>query len=213
MTIYCPLCNKSSDEIRFVGNFCEECIIKKLEKKIPENCVLLQCRFCKRIKEGKTFSKMGNKSVARSIKISLKIPDEIKVKFHTDEFIDAIITSIVENEKVSFPKRFMYKIKHETCQRCYWIASGYYEAVVQLRGNRFRIDNLVKKLKKYIERRDGFIAKIENVENNGVDVYTSNKLMMNDFIHDYDLKATRSYRLYGMKRGKSVYRNTYSLHL
>jgi NMD protein affecting ribosome stability and mRNA decay len=37
--------------------------------------------------------------------------------------------------------------------------------------------------------------------------------MANAFFHDYDLKPTRSFRLYGMKRGKKVYRNTYSLRL
>ncbi|HIH50177.1 TPA: hypothetical protein HA291_01835, partial [Candidatus Micrarchaeota archaeon] len=89
---------------------------------------------------------------------------------------------------------------------------GYYEALVQLRGDWDRINSLIRNITKYVERRNGFIAKIEKVEN-GKDVYLSDKLMANAFFHDYDLKPTRSFRLYGMKRGKKVYRNTYSLRL
>jgi NMD protein affecting ribosome stability and mRNA decay len=81
-----------------------------------------------------------------------------------------------------------------------------------LRGSGERINNLIKKITKYVERREGFITKIEIVEN-GKDVYVSDKLIMNEFFKDYELKPKRSFRLYGMKRGKKLFRNTYSLHL
>ena len=142
MTIYCPICNKSSDDMRFVGSFCEECVIKKLEKKIPESATIYQCRFCRKIKEGRTFSKLGKEALARAIKIELKLKEDVKVKEYVyEKFIDASFTTEVDGEKVSFQKRLEFKIAHETCQRCYRISSGYYEAVVQLRGDRQRIEN------------------------------------------------------------------------
>ncbi|MGI0100558.1 MAG: NMD3-related protein [Candidatus Micrarchaeaceae archaeon] len=211
MPIYCPLCNRSSDEIRFVGNFCEPCVVGKLEKKIPESVVILQCRFCKRIKEGKTFSHMSNGSLSRALRITLNTKNDVKVTAHTGKEIDASFVTEVYGEKVIFNKRISYKVSHETCQRCYRISSGYYEAIAQLRGNAGRIDNLIAKITKYVQRRGGFIAKVDKVEN-GKDVYMSDKLMMNEFFHDYRLKPERSFRLYGMKRGKKLYRNTYSLH-
>lgn len=76
----------------------------------------------------------------------------------------------------------------------------------------YRINNLIAKITKYVQRRGGFIAKMEDIEG-GKDVYVSDKLMMNEFFKDYDIKPIRSFRLYGMKRGKKLYRNTYSLHL
>jgi len=213
LTKYCPICNRSSDEIRFIGSFCEKCTIDRIKKKIPTNIKILQCRFCKRIKEGQTFSKISNKSIARAIKLGLKLPGEVKVKGFDDEQINSYITDEVDNEKVEFPMQFAYKIAHETCQRCYRISSGYYEAVVQLRGNPEKIKNLIQKITKYVERREGFIARTEKVALGETDLYISDKLMTNEFFHDYKLKPTRSFRLYGMKRGKKLYRNTYSLHL
>ena len=55
MTIHCPTCNRSSDDTRFIGSFCEFCIIKKIEKAVPDSVIIYQCRFCKMIKEGNTF--------------------------------------------------------------------------------------------------------------------------------------------------------------
>jgi len=213
MTIYCPLCNSSSEDVRFIGNFCEPCIVKKLEKKVPAKVTVYQCRWCERIKEGRTFSRMNNKSLSRAVKIELRLQDDVRVKKHDKDSISAVIVTQVDGERVAFPVKFELKIAHETCQRCYWISSGYYEAIVQLRGNREKIDRLVEKIKKYVERRGGFVVKTEEMENNGLDIYTSDKLAMNEFFHDYKLKPARSFRLYGMKNGRKVYRNTYSLHL
>jgi len=214
MTIYCPTCNRSSDDTRFLGNFCEFCIIKKIEKAIPDSVIIYQCRFCKMIKEGNTFAAFKNRSFAGAIEAELRLNSEwrVKVRDYTDGEVDCVFIKNYENEKVGFPKRLKYKIARQTCQRCERISGGYYEAILQLRGDWDRINNLIAKITKYVGRRNGFIAKMEKVEN-GKDLYMSDKLMANEFFHDYDIKPTRSFRLYGVKRGKRVYRNTYSLHL
>lgn len=214
ITIYCPTCNRSSDDTRFIGNFCEFCIIKKLEKNVPGNVTIYQCRFCNRIREGKTFVELKNRSLAGAIEAELKLPSgwRVKVKSHDEKQVEAVFVSIYDNEKIGFSKTLELKIARETCQRCERISGGYYEAIAQLRGDWDKINNLIPKITKYVERRGGFITKVEKVEG-GKDVYVSDKLMMNEFFHDYELKPTRSFRLYGMKRGKKLYRNTYSLHM
>lgn len=212
ITIYCPTCNRSSDEIRFVGNFCEACTVEKLQRNFPERATIYQCRFCNRIKEGNIFSEIGNAALSRAMKIGLRLKCDVKVRDFDERGVAADFIFDVEGEKVTFRKRLELKIAHETCQRCYQIKSGYYEAVVQLRGNRMKIEKLTERLTRFMEKKGGFIAKIENVEN-GSDIYTSDKLATHDFMHLYKLKPVRSYRLYGRKNGREVYRNTYSLHL
>lgn len=154
---------------------------------------------------------MSNLSLQRAVKIELKLPFEVKATGHTAKEIDATLITEVDGDRVSFNKTFEYKIAHETCQRCYRISSGYFEAVVQLRGDRGRIDNLIAKITKYVQRRGGFIAKVDEMKE-GRDVYVSDKMMMNTFFKDYDIKPVRSYRLYGERRGERLYRNTYALH-
>ena len=68
------------------------------------------------------------------------------------------------------------------------------------------------KLSRYLERREAYITKVEEATN-GIDIYVSNKEAANNFFIDHDLKPLRSFRLWGMKKGKKVYRNTYSLHV
>jgi nonsense-mediated mRNA decay protein 3 len=214
MTIYCPTCNRSSDDTRFVGNFCELCIIAKIKKEIPESVAILHCKLCDRIKEGQTFTPIRNGSLSRAMEIEMKLKSDwrVKARERDDQKIKALFTKMYEGEKVYFEMDIPYKFRNQTCQRCDRVNGGYYEAIVQLRGNRERILNLIAKLTKYIERRGGFISKIEKVDN-GMDMYTSDKMMMNEFFHDYELKPERSFRLYGEKKGKRLYRNTYSLRL
>jgi len=154
---------------------------------------------------------MSNPSLQRTIKMELKLPYEVKVTGHTAKEIDATFITDIDGERASFNRTLTYKIAHETCQRCYRISSGYYEAVVQARGDEKRIDNLIAKIIKYVQRRGGFIAKIEDMRD-GKDIYASDKLMMNAFFKDYDIKPVRSFRLYGEKKGVKLYRNTYSIH-
>ncbi len=155
---------------------------------------------------------MGKDSLARAIRIGMRLQCEVKVKGYEADRADAVFTYVVDDERVGFPKSIELKIKHETCQRCYRISAGYYEAIVQLRGNVKKMDSLSEKIKRYVERRGGFITKVESIDN-GLDIYASDKMMMNEFFNDYDLKPKRSFRLYGLRKGKKLYRNTYSLHI
>lgn len=212
ITIYCPTCNRSSDDTRFAGNFCEVCVIEKLQRNFPERITILQCRFCQRVKEGKTFFPLTKLSLSRIMEIELKLKCKIKVREFSEKEVTADFIYDVDGQKVSFGRTLILKIAHETCRRCYQIKSGYYEAVVQLRGNRVKIERLTSMLTAFIEKNGGFIAKVEK-EENGEDVYTSDKLATHEFMHLHKLKPIRSYRLYGVKNGRQVYRNTFSLHL
>lgn len=155
---------------------------------------------------------MTKASLSRAIKIELRLPCEVKVREFDEDEITADFIYDVDGQKVGFPKTLALKRGHETDQRCYQMRVGYYEAVVQLRGNRMKIEKLADKLQKHIQKTGGYITKVDMVEN-GEDIYTSDKLATNAFMHLHKLKPVRSYRLYGVKNGREVYRNTYSIHL
>ena len=113
-----------------------------------------QCRFCKMIKEANTFTPFKNRSFASAIEFELKLNSEwkVKVKEYTDDEVDCVFIKNYENEKIAFGKRLKYKIARQTCQRCERISGGYYEAILQLRGDWDRINNLIAKVTKYVER-------------------------------------------------------------
>ncbi|MDE1865707.1 MAG: hypothetical protein KGH94_03685 [Candidatus Micrarchaeota archaeon] len=215
MPKYCPTCNRSSEDCLFVGEFCEFCTADKLKKGIPKQMRVLQCRFCKRVKVGNTFIEAGNERRVLGKAIMHQIGEGFEVgvlEFGRNNIARCMITKKFDEGKVAFEQDIVIKLQHETCQRCYRISAGYYQGIVQLRGNREKMDRMAGKLNRYLERRGGYITKVEEVQN-GVDIYVSDKEAANNFFIDHDFKPLRSFRLWGVKRGKRVYRNTYSLHL
>jgi nonsense-mediated mRNA decay protein 3 len=215
MPIYCPTCNRSSDDCHFVGEFCEFCTGDKLRKKIPKSLTVYQCRFCKRVKVGNTWLEAGNEKrvVGKAVMHDIGNGFEVGIlEFGRNGIAKCLMTKKIDDAEVSFEAEIGIKRLHETCQRCYRISAGYYQGIVQLRGDREKMNRMMAKISRYLERRGGYITKVEDVTN-GIDIYVSDKEAANNFFIDHDLKPLRSYRLWGMKKGKKVNRNTYALHV
>lgn len=189
--------------------------MERLAKGIPNKVGLSYCKRCSRIKTPQGYLHVHNDSLAMAILHELKgVKCELKVLRYNDktEVADVEFKTLVDDNKLFFEKQIQIKLEHKICIDDYRKSAGYYEAIVQLRGSRARIEKMLERLRLFIEERGAFITKVEDTEN-GLDVYTSNKLMTNNFIMFYKLKPKRSYTLYSIRDGKKVYRNTYLLRL
>ena len=71
---------------------------------------------------------------------------------------------------------------------------------------------MISKVNKYFERHQEFVTKIEQIDN-GYDMYLSSKKLVTAFLSLMNIKATVSYTLHGLRKGKKIYRNTYSIRL
>ena len=111
-----------------------------------------------------------------------------------------------------FKKNIKIKSANETCEECIKMRGGYFEAMVQLRGDTYLVSKMVEKIKRYVEKNGTFVSKVETVSK-GYDIYIGDKKVVNAFMSLYELKPTRSYDLYGLQRGKKVYRNIYAVRL
>ena len=91
-------------------------------------------------------------------------------------------------------------------------SGGYFEAIVQLRGDKQQIERYRKKITKELLRYT-FIAKtIELPE--GVDIYVGQKERLQEIFHSMKLKSTRSKTLSGQRRDtKRLYRDTFLVRL
>lgn len=208
MVKHCPICNRSSNEVRFFGEFCEFCTRDKLRSKIPHEIMLVECRRCGRIWVDGEYTEKNHRSIENAIKRKIR-GYETRLLDYTD---DAAIIELSGEEITGLREEIALEHENRTCQRDLRKSSGYYEAVVQLRGNEVRAQRIIKKLNDYLLRREQFISKIEQVEN-GYDAYASSKKLTSAFIAEIKLKPTVSYTLYGLRGGKKVYRNTYAIRL
>lgn len=213
MVKFCPTCNRSSEDVRFIGEFCQNCVLKKIIPLIPEKMTIQQCRFCNRIVVANTFTELNKRSLADALEKEIKdCKCRVKVLSRDDKTAKLELECYLDDGTVKFEKSVEIKIAHKTCLRCYRISSGYYEAIVQVRGNKERVEKFVKKLSTYMVHMGTFVTKVDTVTN-GFDVYLGDKALANQFFLYHKMKPKRSFRLYGKRGGKDLYRNIYAIYL
>ena len=216
MTIYCPTCNNSSDKTMFVGEFCEECTIKRLRKLIPDVVEVYFCRICGRVRAGQEYHEAGNGAIGAAIDDYLHGRGLKNVRAEVEEIRDATGKAVlrfhfnIDGTKVTFGKEVRLKRLHRTCDRCLKERSGYFEATVQLRGNPDKVEKTLERISKFLARYGAFVSKVDRVEN-GIDIYTTDKKATGQFFASRKLKPKVSYVLSGLRRNKRVYKHVYLL--
>lgn len=213
MIKFCPTCNRSSKDARFIGEFCEFCVAEKASKNFPSRATVEYCRRCGRIRTPGGYVANDKESLA------LVLAKELcssKCKINVKEFDENSAKMEVElpvgSDSITFEKKIALKMVHKICQDDYRKSSGYYEATVQVRGDKESVEAMAGKIRRFIERNGAFIAKTEWHET-GADIYVSNKTLIRGFFLLNKLAPKASYTLYSVKSGKKVYRNTYLLKL
>jgi NMD protein affecting ribosome stability and mRNA decay len=207
---HCPICNRSSEEARFYGEFCEFCLGKKLREKLPTEIEVEQCKDCGRIKVAGAFvpeTKVGVESLLSRVYRPYKIR-----LIHSGNGIARMLVTDENQGGLSVEHNAHLKIRRTLCGNDAKKRSGYYEAVVQFRGDAGRVGRAVASLERYLEKNDAFVTKAEEKEH-GVDVFVSDKRVALSFITVRHMKWKGSFELHGEKRGRRLYRNTYFIAL
>ncbi len=211
MAKYCPTCNRSSQDFRFYGQFCEVCSIKKMEESLPKRIEIKECRSCLRLKSRHEFILNNEESLEQILKERFTGYD-LELLFVDESKAVARITEHTPEGPLSVEKELEIVIGKTTCDNCARKAGGYYEAIIQLRGRREKMDKFIDKTRRYFEGHNAFVAKVKE-EDNGFDIYLSDKKLARAFIAEMRLVPNTSYTLYGMKNGKRLYRNTYAVRI
>ncbi len=216
MIKYCPTCNRSSEEARFIGEFCEFCVADKISAGMPGSAEVEKCWSCGRIRTPEGFAALDYGTLAAALRKSMRLTDcTLDVKSMDERRQSAIvcITCKQGGEPVTFDKNIHVKFLRTMCQACYRRSSGYYEALVQLRGGPRVVETMAESITKFIEARDGIITRTERTPR-GYDIYIGDKELANAYfaLHK-NLSPLRSYKLFGVRKGKRLFRNIYSLHL
>lgn len=210
MARHCPTCNRTSDEARFFGDFCEFCTIEKMGRKIPTDIEITICKRCGRLRNGKEFYESDEALLQDILQKGFKQWD-LRLLSSTERA--AIVDLSKPDDNIDgIRQEIELRYKKQLCPKCNRRAASYYEGIIQLRGDPERIQKMLKKLENVFEANDEFFSKVEEV-GTGIDVFISSKKLASAFCAERGLKPTMSYELYGLKHGKKLYRNTYALHL
>ncbi len=236
-TLFCPRCGRDTDI--FYDNVCRQCFIG--DKKLIECPEVIQARICptcgsffskgkwqKKEDEGeaiidciKAAIKLDKKAGNIELVLSSKQLDYSRYDVHIEA------NGEINGSKLDASLDAEVRISWETCDTCSRISGGYFEGIVQIRGDR-RLpaqDELERCMEiaegvaaKGAEKGDrlAFIPKTVKVEE-GLDIYVGSiklgKQICRSITDILGGKFSESPKLVGQKNGEDLYRITFALRL
>jgi len=209
----CPKCGAKSDDKKFIKNFCEDCFTETIEIKVPHKIEIPYCKTCGKLKL-EHWKPLNDENVSKFL------TRFVKSRYKNMRFIlpngyegtaYVVVLVPVGDDFVEITKSFETRLKPELCDDCSRKSSGYFEAIIQIRGDQDAVARSLKKLRRELQKKT-FIAKLEEVQN-GVDVYVASNKATKGIIAKYHYSPTVSSTLYGVKDGQRVYRITYCIRV
>ncbi|MBD3210860.1 hypothetical protein GF318_05755 [Candidatus Micrarchaeota archaeon] len=202
--LICPKCGRSSDEIEFIEAFCVDCYPAKV--KCPRKLEIEQCRKCGKIRirgEWIPFSRE---------RISEYVVSKCRGEFDGAEYLtDMGVVRFAIQGKKHVERYVEVELKGTMCTYCSRISGGYFEGIIQLRGNPKRIEKYANMLADKLEKRT-FITKAED-KHGGLDIFVGSSKAVVELISELRLKADITRKLVGVKHGKKLYRTTFLIRL
>ncbi|MFH0889784.1 MAG: NMD3-related protein [Candidatus Aenigmatarchaeota archaeon] len=196
--MFCPKCGK---EAELIDGFCRECFLKRTTL-IEANNKFVRCSIC-----GKWLAKGAWKKFDEAVKDSLKFKGELLDFSVTDTGRRFIVDYTLEFVGIIFEGTLEIhpSIRKFACTNCSRERGGYYESIIQLRGDWQKAYDLSNRLG---------TSKIE-MKKEGVDLYVIKFSEGNKFISamkkTFEPEVKESSSMAGMKDGRQISRKTIML--
>ena len=202
--MFCPRCGKES------GGLCTDCYLELHPVKVNEFKVTA-CSCGRYLHKGNWVRMEG--MIDDSVGRNLLIPDEItlqgvEIRHYIGEGrvnLEIEIVARYKEKVIEMKLKPEVRVEKQQCIVCSRQASGYYEAILQVRVENHEgvLDNL----------NPDFISKVERVRG-GADIYLTSfryaKQLGREFMNKgFSVKETRKQA--GMRSGKSIYRTYLSV--
>ncbi|MCI0503449.1 60S ribosomal export protein NMD3 [Candidatus Micrarchaeota archaeon] len=203
--LVCPKCGRTEEEVEFIDAFCKDDYPVRL--KLPDRMELEQCTRCARVRLQGEWMQFSDKKIAKYI-IS-KCKGDYDSAGYDMERQAAVFVMSGSGAKVE--RIIPLDLKKTICQQCSRMSGGYYQAIIQLRGDPLRVLGKGTMLIKRLENRT-FISKSEE-KDGGLDIYVGNSKAVVEVVTTLGLKTFITKKLVGRDQGKRLYRTTFLIRL
>jgi nonsense-mediated mRNA decay protein 3 len=205
----CPKCGARSSSKKFFGDFCEDCFLATIDIELPRRIELPACRACGKVRISKwdVLNKTNLKSIVkRNAKGNY---DSFHVYLLGGKNYEVVF--LVSNGPNCFEvrKEFSLVMNNSLCEDCSRATSGYYEAIIQVRGNNAKrwAEKIIRELKNRT-----FVSKYKELDE-GIDIYVGSRKEASAALSILKRKPSISDKLYGVKDGRRIYRRTYCIRV
>jgi len=210
MHLICPKCGAKSNEKEFIGAFCADCF--EFHVKLPKaaDIVVTKCKRCSKMFLGGVWQQFGDKKISKAVEKKCR-GEFLEVAY---DFERGILRFNVEKENVrkTIERPFPLEVKIGICPDCSRMSGGYFEAIIQLRGDNFnRLLQYAASLEKNLGQKT-FISNVDETKD-GVDLYVGDSKIVVAYFNKRGIKCVISSKLFGRKEGKLLYRTTFLVRL
>ena len=200
--LICPKCGKKSEDIEFIDAFCINCYPVNIT--VPRKIGIEQCKRCGKIRLSGEWQNFSEKRISDYVISRCKgdfdsaeyLPDEGKVRF-----------TIKGKKQVK--RSIEIEFKQVICANCSRMSGGYFQGVIQLRGDPKKVEKYARIFNEKLGKRT-FITKEED-KHGGVDIYVGNSKAVVELLTEMKIKSLMTRKLSGVEEGKRVYRVTFLL--
>ncbi|MCX8166651.1 MAG: 60S ribosomal export protein NMD3 [Candidatus Micrarchaeota archaeon] len=202
----CPICGRSDVTILPNSNICVNCYNPEI--KIKEKLDIYVCPSCDKYLYGK-WKTLNEIAFKKFLKNKLKLKNGNIEEFDlNNKFITVSMT--LNDVKFKTTRKVNFNLKKLLCSDCSRKSSGYYEAIIQLRGNnKLKLEKKFNKITSGLEKMT-FISKIIKLKNNaGYDIYVGNKQKVFELLNKLELRFKTTRKIAGRIDGNDVYRTTF----
>lgn len=191
---------------KMINLLCVDCyqpkiVIPKIEIEV--------CKHCGRVRIRGKFVDYSEEEIEEYVEEKIKGESVLSVVFILEK--EKAFITLKENPEVEVERDCKVRFVDVTCKDCSRMLGGYYEAIIQLRGNWERI----KRIKEIVQHKlyeNTFISK-EDIKKEGIDLYVGSSKHAIEVIRKLGLKYKLSRKLAGMREGKRLYRLTIAVKL
>ncbi len=228
-------CVKCGSEEKTYSNLCQKCLIDDRELvKIPHYVKRIICPECGDYLMGSSTWIRPFDGMQSLIENHLEFDELVKepsIEFDefpdgTNEFqIQLSIEINIEELYLEIPLSFILRTKNQVCDVCSRKKGGYFEAIIQIRGDgRDPSEQDMEGIKNFLNKsldlnksdRQAFLTKESKVKG-GTDFYMGScvlsKSQTRDLQNRFGGKVTETSKIYGQRDGNDVFRYTYLLRL
>jgi nonsense-mediated mRNA decay protein 3 len=203
--LVCPKCGRTDDEVEFIDAFCKYDYPVRL--KLPDRMEFEQCTRCQMVRLQGEWIPYNAKRLSKYLLSKCK-GDYDSADYDVDRQVAVFVMS-GSGAKIERP--IPLDLKKTICQQCSRMSGGYYQAIIQLRGDPLRVLGKGEMLVKRLENRT-FISKSEETDG-GLDIYVGDSKAVVAVVTALGLKTFITKKLVGRDQGKRLYRTTFLIRL
>ncbi len=225
MQQFCPKCGTETDQLFGSRGLCRDCYSEHTEFiELPDEIRFDQCSVCGDYKVENVWKEYegDEKLIYDLLRQYEKDTIEMSASFRKqgETYIVNVLMERYEDSEPVQQTREVRLIPEKTqCRDCSRFHGGYFEAIVQLRGNisEAMFGNVMDHASEATnEDRSNFVSNVEQ-RDGGYDIYASSSAMAEaivDFISErFKIEKTRSKELVGADDGQEVYRTVISVQI